>query len=162
MAGVKTAKEKELDLDKKVTVRSIAEWNTGFHRTDIDADVTFTPKGTFRLPRNEIISQCNNGNKLFTGTDGKGSHATLLIDDAPTRIECGFESEDGSVKQLCFSDELVMEVFGIEDRREFEEAFKHSFQISSEQLAVLDAIKRLGINDYRKIRFAEEHTGYRL
>lgn len=162
MAGTRTAREKELDLDKKVTVRSIAEWNTGFHRTDIDADVTFSPKGTFRLPRNEIISQCNNGNKLFTGTDGKGSHATLLIDDALTRVECGFESEDGTQKQLCFSDELVQEVFGIQNQSEFEAAFKNAFQISSEQLAVLDAIKRLGINDYRKIRFAEEHTGYRL
>lgn len=162
MAGTKTTREKELDLDKKVTVRSIAEWNTGFHRTDIDADVTITPKGTFRLPRNEIISQVNNGNKLFTGTDGKGSHATLLIDDAPTRVECGFESEDGEQKQFCFSDALVQEVFSIQGQGEFEEAFKNAFQISSEQLAVLDAIKRLGINDYRKVRFAEEHTGYRL
>lgn len=160
MAGTRTAKE--LDLDKKVTIRSIAEWDTGFHRTDIDADVTITAKGTFRLPRNEIISQCNNGNKLFTGIDGKGSHATLLIEDAPTRVECGFESEDGSEKQLCFSDELVTNVFAIDDQAEFESAFKNAFKISSEQLAVLDAIRRLGINDYRKIRFAEKYTGYHL
>ena len=160
MAGTKTAKE--LDLDKKVTVRSIAEWNTGFHRTDIDSDVTISPKGTFRLPRNEIIAQCNNGNKLFLGIDGKGSHATLLIEDKPTRVEVGFESEDGSDKQLCFSDELVKEVFDIQDQTAFEAAFENAFKINSEYLSVLDAIKRLGINDFRKIRFVEEHTGFRL
>lgn len=160
MAGTKTAKE--LDLDKKVTVRSIAEWNTGFHRTDIDSDVTISPKGTFRLPRNEIIAQCNNGNKLFLGIDGKGSHATLLIEDKPTRVEVGFESEDESDRQLCFSDELVKEVFSIQNQAEFEAAFEDAFKISSEYLAVLDAIKRIGINDFRKIRFVEEHTGFRL
>ena len=160
MAGTKTAKE--LDLDKKVTVRSIADWNTGFHRTDIDSDVTISPKGTFRLPRNEIIAQCNNGNKLFLGIDGKGSHATLLIEDKPTRVEVGFESEDGSDKQLCFSDELVKEVFDIQDQTAFEAAFENAFKINSEYLSVLDAIKRLGINDFRKIRFVEEHTGFRL
>ena len=162
MAASKTAKEKEFDLDKKITVRSIAEWNTGFRRSDNTADVTIMPKGTVRLTRNEVIAQCNSGNKLFLGTDSRGGHATLLIDDPETRVELGFESDDGTQKQACFSDELVKSIFGIDSQPAFEDAFKSAFVTRSEKIAVIEAIKRLGINDYRKIRFVERYTGFNL
>ena len=100
----------ELNLDTKVTVKSIADWTVGFaRRADGYGDITISPKGSIRLSRNEIITQVQNGNKLFTGLDGKGSHATLIIEDSPTRIEVGFE--DGvENKQKVFSDELVRNI----------------------------------------------------
>lgn len=153
---------KELNLDAKITIRSIAAWDTTFKRVDTTADVVIKPHGTFRLPRSEVMAQVDGGNRLLIGTDGKGSHATLIIDDKPTLIELGFESADGAVKQLCFSDELVKEVFAIADQRAFEATFKEKFVTRSEFKAVMDAITRLGINDYRKIRFAEEHTGFHI
>lgn len=82
----------DFNLEKKVTVRSIAEWTTGFQRIETNGDVTIPPNGTVRLSRGEIISQVQNGNLLFTGIDGQGSHATLYIEDKPTRIEADFET----------------------------------------------------------------------
>ena len=99
---------------------------------------------------------------LIGGVDGKGSHASILIDDAPTRVELGFESEDGTEKQLCYSDELVKEVFAISSQNEFEREFKEKFITRTEFMAVMKAIPRLGINDYRKIRFVEDYTGFKL
>lgn len=153
---------KELNLDAKITIRSIAAWDTAFKRIDTGADVLIKPRGTFRLPRSEVMAQVDGGNRLLAGTDGRGSHATLIIDDKPTLVELGFESADGEDKQLCFSDELVKEVFAIADQRTFEATFKEKFVTRSEFKAVMDAITRLGINDYRKIRFAEEHTGFHI
>ena len=153
---------KELNLDAKITIRSIAAWDTAFKRIDTGADVLIKPHGTFRLPRSEVMAQIDGGNKLLAGIDGKGSHATLLIDDKPTLVEIGFESEDGTEKQICFSDELVKEVFSISNQNAFEAKFKESFVTRSEHQAVIDAITRLGINDYRKIRFTEEYTGFKL
>ena len=93
--------------------------------------------------------------------DGKGSHATLIIEDSPTRIEVGFE--DGvENKQKVFSDELVKGLFEIRSTEEFQMRFKESIRTRAEKYAVIDAIKRLGINDYAKIRFVEEYTGFRL
>jgi len=77
-------------------------------------------------------------------------------------VELGFESEDGSVKQLCFSDELVKEVFSISSQNEFEREFREKFVTRTEFKAVVGAISRLGINDYRKIRFVEDYTGFKL
>ena len=96
----------ELNLDAKVTVKSIAGWNTGFARkVEGIGDVNIAPNGSVRLSRNEIIGQVQSGNKLFTGVDGVGSHATLYIDDKATRIEVEFENENTT--QNVFSDSKV-------------------------------------------------------
>lgn len=65
----------ELNLEQKVTVRSIANWTTGFKRIETNGDVTIPPNGTVRLQRSEIIAQIQNGNRLLTGIDDRGSHA---------------------------------------------------------------------------------------
>lgn len=153
----------ELNLDQKVTIRSIAEWETGFSRiVDGNGDVTVVPNGTVRLSRNEIIAQVQSGNRGFTGFDGKGSHATYYIEDAPTRVEVGFETPDGKVKQQIFSDSLIKELFDIKDQADFERAFTTAIVTRAEKVASLPAIKRLGINDYSKIRFVENYTGARM
>lgn len=155
-----TKETQELNLDQKVTVRSIAGWTVGFaRRADFGGDVMIAPGGNVRLTRNEIITQIQNGNKLFTGTDGMGSHATLVIEDTPTRVEIGFESVDGKTKQLVFSDDVVTALF---KGAKFEERLREVICTRAEKHAVIDAIKRLKINDYQKIRLVEEYTGCRL
>lgn len=151
----------ELNLETKVTVKNIAGWTVGFaRRADGYGDITISPKGSVRLSRNEIITQVQNGNKLFSGTDGVGSHATLIIDDIPTRVEVGFGNKNSA--QKVFSDSLIQELFCLKSTEEFEMKFKESICTRAEKYAAIDAIKRLGINDYSKIRFAENYTGYRL
>lgn len=151
----------ELNLETKVTVRNIADWTVGFaRRADGYGDITISPKGSVRLSRNEIITQVQNGNKLFSGLDGKGSHATLIIDDTLTRCEVGFEDEH--TKQNVFSDELVLSLFEIKSTEEFEMKLKESIRTRAEKYAVIDTIRRKKLNDYAKIRFVEEYTGYKL
>ena len=162
-----TAKENnvvELNLDEKVTVRSIAGWNVGFARVADGAigDVNIAKRGTARLTRNEIIAQVQNGNKLFVGIDGNGSHATLIIEDTPTRVEVDFETEDGSTKQQIFSNDLVKELFKIQNQATFESRLRDAICTRAEKYAIIEAIKELKLNDYSKIRFVESYTGYRL
>ena len=151
----------ELNLEEKVTVKNIANWAVGFRRkTEMEGDISIAPNGQVRLSRNEIIAQVQTDNKLFSGTDGMGSHATLFIDDEATRKELDFDSEDGKRKQLVFSDELVKNVFAIKSQSAFEKNFQETFFTRAEKYAVIQAIKRLKINDYSKIRFAEKYTEY--
>lgn len=152
--------ENELNLDQQVTVKSIAGWEVGFARINGFGDVKIPSEGSTRLSRNEIISQVQNGNKLFTGVDGMGSHATLIIKDLPTRKELNFESGDNKKTQKIFSDSEVKRIFDIKTSKSFEESFKETFLTRAEKYAVMKAIKRLGINDYNKIKFAELNTGY--
>lgn len=160
--NVDTPTVEELNLDTKVTVKNIAGWVVGFSRKDgYGGDISIAPNGTMRLSRAEIIAQIQSGNRLFTGLDGMGSHATLFIDDAPTRIEVEFESEDGKKKQNVFSDEKVGSLFALA-KTKFQKEFKEAICTRAEKYAVIDAIKRLKINDFEKIRFVEDYTGYKI
>lgn len=154
--------EQELNLDKKVVVRSIAGWTVGFARLDGFGDISIAPEGRTSLSRNEIIAQVQSGNKLFAGIDGMGSHATIYIEDAPTRREVDFESTDGKTKQVFFSDNAIKKIFDIKSQDAFEEAFKKTIVTRAEKYAASKAIKRLGISDYSKIVFAVDYTGYKI
>lgn len=162
MAENTIAKE-PLNLDAKVTIRNIAGWNVGFARiADGIGDVNIPPLGSTRLSRNEIIAQVQSGNKLFTGIDGMGGHATIYVEDALTRIELEFDSEDGEKKQDIFSDAKVKALFELKRQADFEKKLKAEICTRAEKYAMMQAIKRLKLNDYSKIRFAENYTGYKL
>ncbi len=162
MAETKNNEQVELNLEQKVTVKNIAGWTVGFARIDSNGDVTITADGSTKLTRNEIIAQVQNGNKLFTGVNGDGSHATLFIDDEPTRKEVGFDSEDGATKQVVFSDAAVKQMFAAKGQPAFSKALRETIKTRAEKYAVIQAIKRLKINDYSKIRLVEDYTGFKV
>jgi len=153
--------EQEFNIDTKVKVKSIAGYSTSFSRIETPGDVMVMAKGVFRMTRSEIIAQVQKPNNLFTGTDGIGSHAVYYIEDAPTREYLGFDDPSEKRKQECFSDDLVKEVFEIKSQNKFEEAVSQKFITRAEKFALMDAIKRLGINDYNRIRYVEKYTGYK-
>jgi len=156
--GAKVAQEVEqpLNLEKQVTVRSIAGWTTGFARMLTVGDVTIPSRGSIRLSRNEIISQVHNNNNLFNGTDGYGSHATLIIDDSQTIDEVGFKAESQ------FSDKMVADLFNISNQNEFEDELKKKIVTRAEKYALMISIIKQQLNDFSKIRFCESYTGYKL
>lgn len=152
-----------LNLEEKVTVRNIAGWTVGFSRlSDMRGDVSIPAEGTARLSRNEIIMQTQNGNRLFTGTDTRGSHATIYVEDKATRIEVDFESEDGKVKQDILSDEKVKNLFSLKTDKSFEENLKKSVVTRAEKYALMKIIKRLKFDNYSKMKIVENYTGYKF
>lgn len=160
---IQNTQPEKLNLDTKVTVRSITGWKVSFpRRVEGVGDINIPPNGSVRLPRNEIIGQIQRGVKLFTGVDGRGNHATLYIDDKPTRVEVDFESADGKRKQIIFSDKKIKELFAIQNFESFKESFTDYIRTRDEKYAAIEAIKRLNLNDYQKIRFVEGYTGYKI
>jgi hypothetical protein len=161
MGNEKKATE-ELNLDAKVTVRNLANWTVGFQRKyDGVGDVNIPPKGVARLTRNEVIAQVNGGNTLFNGVDMRGSHATVYIEDKPTRIECGYETEDGEA-QMILTEDAVKELFKQRSMNGFEAMLKERVVTRAEKHSIIEMIQRLGINDYAKIRAVENYTGINI
>lgn len=155
-----TVVEEELNLDAKVTVKNLAGWKVTFARLHEGVgDVIIAEEGKQRLSRNEVQAQINSGNKLFIGTDGRGSHATLYIEDAPTRRLVGFEDEEE--QQLVFTDKTVKKLFEMK-YPEYERNLPTYIVTRAEKYAFMEAIKRLELNDYRKIVLASNYTGYKI
>ncbi len=152
--------EKEIRLDEKVVVRSLAPWNTGAARKTTIGDITIPAKGTVYLTREEIIAQAQNGNKLVNGIDGYGSHATWYIEDDYTRTDLGFDV-DGK-KQEFLTSEVVSHIFDLKTPKSFEDNIKKKVVTRAEKSFLMECIKTLGINDYNRIQFCIEHTGIKL
>lgn len=151
--------EDELNLDKKVTVKNLAGWEVSFYRKhDGTGAINITKGGLQRLSRNEIQAQINDGNLLFIGA-GNGSHATLYIEDADTRRWVGFEDENNP--QMVFTEELVKKLFDM-NQSDFETNLPIYIRTRAEKFALIETIRKLGLNDYRKIVFAENYTGFRV
>lgn len=155
----KTATE-EIRLDKKVTVRSIASWTTGATRKTSVGDITIPAMGSILLSREEIIAQGQNGNTLLTGIDGVGSHAEWYIEDEYTRSELSFDVDDK--KQEFLTEDTIKKIFDLKTKKSFEDNIKKCVVTRAEKIYLLHIIKTLGLNDYSKIAFCEEHCGRRV
>ena len=155
-----TVIEEDLNLDAKVTVKNLAGWDVTFARLhDGMGDVIIVANGQQRLSRNEISAQVNNSNKLFTGSDANGSHATIYIDDVATRRFLGFEDEDRP--QMVFTEQLVKDLFNM-SQSDYETALPKYIRTRAEKYALIETIKKLRLNDYAKMMFASKYTGYKL
>ena len=152
----------ELNMEKKVTLRNIAGWTVGFRRIESDGDVTIPPEGTARVSRSEIISQVQNGNRLLTGTDDRGSHATVYIDDEPTRIEVDFESKEDKLVQKILTVDVVKQLFAYKTIKTFEEKLREVVVTRAEKYAIIQIVKKEKINDFEKVRIVENYTGFNL
>lgn len=157
--NVATVIEEDLNLDAKVTVKNLAGWDVTFARLhDGVGDVVIVANGQQRLSRNEVVAQVNNNNKLFTGSSN-GCHATVYIEDAATRQLLGFE--EAGRPQMIFTEELVKNLFNMSQNR-YETELPKYIRTRAEKYALIETIRKLRLNDYAKIVFATEYTGYKL
>lgn len=150
----------EIRLDQKVKVRSIAPWYTGSARKTTNGDISIPPMGSILLSREEIISQAQNGNKLLTGIDGVGNHATWYIEDSYTRKELSFDSESES--QQFLTQDRINKMFDLKTQKAFENQIQNSVVTRAEKAYLIESIKSLKLNDYQKIAFCISYTGMKM
>lgn len=153
---------KELNMDKKVLVKNLAPWNVGFPNKTSHGDTVFSPSGSTRMRREEIVAQAESGNKLFNGINEIGSHATLFIDDAETREYLGYDSKEEGREQEIINDDKITSWFNLKTQRTFEAKVKANVITMAEKSYLLSAIKRLNFDSYEKISFCQEHCKFRL
>lgn len=144
-------------LDKKVKVRSIAPWVTGSPRKTSNGDISIPASGSILLTREEAIAQAQNGNKLISGVDGLGSHATWYIEDDFTRNELSFDMDGKSQKFLTHDD--INKYFSLKTQKSFEDNITKNVVTRAEKAFLINSIKTLGLNDYQKIAFCIKYTG---
>lgn len=150
----------DTSLDKKVMVRSLAPWMTGAPRKTSSGDISIAPNGSILLSREEIISQVQHGNRLFIGVDGIGGHATWYVEDAFTRNELSFDTEDN--KQVFLSRDMVKKMFSVRNMTSFESEIRKNVVTRAEKAFLIESIKVLKLNDYDKISFCLTYTGLKM
>lgn len=152
-----------IDYDKKVMVKNLCEWALSFPRINGVGDFWLNRKASQQMTAGEIISQVQSNNTMFTGIDGKGAHARIYIDDKETRVEVGFEEIDDkkatTKEQEIITDEKIKSMFALKSQTAFENAVRKATPTFAEKAYLAKAVKRLGFNDYNKIKFIETYSG---
>ena len=100
-----------IDSNKKIALKNLTSWDLTFKRINTLGDVIIPPKGKVNMPYEEVMAQIYNNNRLFTGDDGKGSHARIFIEDEEIRHEAEFESKESKKGQQILTDEKLNEIF---------------------------------------------------
>lgn len=146
-----------LSMDEKILIKNLCEWNIYFKRINGVGDISLPPKTTVKIDRGEVISQVQTNNVFFVGSDGKGSHARIFIEDKPTRIECGFETEEK--EQEVITESKVKEIFTAKNFNTFKKGIENIAKSHAEKATLVNLVKKLNLNEYDKIKFIESHTG---
>lgn len=149
-----------LDMDKKISIKNLCNYPLYMPRTEGQGDISVPPLGIVRLSVAEVMGQSYNRNVMFNGIDGKGGHAMIFIDDKDVRVELGFEEEEKP--QEVISDEKIKEAFAIKGKAKFENAIKELAVTYGEKVNLVERIKKLGFNEYDKIKFVEKYTGMKV
>lgn len=146
-----------LSMDEKILIKNLCEWNIYFKRINGVGDISLPPKTTVKIDRGEVISQVQTNNVFFVGSDGKGSHARIFIEDKPTRIECGFETEEK--EQEVITESKVKEIFTAKNFNTFKKGIENIAKSHAEKATLVNLVKKLNLNEYDKIKFIEAYTG---
>jgi hypothetical protein len=149
-----------LSIDEKILIKNLCEWNIYFKRINGVGDISLPPKTTIKIDRGEVISQVQTNNVFFVGSDGKGSHARIFIEDKPTRIECGFETEEK--EQDVITESKVKEIFTAKNFNTFKKGIENIAKSHAEKVTLVNLVKKLNLNEYDKIKFIEAHTGMEI
>ena len=101
------------DSNKKIALKNLTSWALTFKRINTLGDVIIPQKGKINMPYEEVMAQIYNNNRLFTGDDGKGSHARIFIEDEKIRLEAEFENKEDNKSQEILTDEKLKGIFSL-------------------------------------------------
>lgn len=149
--SIETTAVKPLNMEEKITLKNLANWMVGFNKIETNGEVNINAGGSARISRAEVISQFENGNKLLCGS-GNGTHATIYIDDKPTRDYLEITSE-------LIDKNKVKKIFAIENLDDFKNEINKTFTTQSEKILLIKIIRECGFNDFNKIRECENLCG---
>ena len=144
----------ENQTNTRIKLTNLAPWAVSFSRLNHLGDVTIQPNGVIMIDRDEVEAQMYANNKMFVGTDGRGAHAQILIDDKTLREQFGFPEE-----QDVLTDAVLNKLFAYKQQAAFERNVKEYVVRDYERHRLVDYIQRKKINDFAKVRFVESLVG---
>ena len=146
-----------MNMYENILIKNLTGFPVGFRRINGQGEVNLPPYTAVLCDRAEVISQCSALNPRFCGENNDPSHASIYIDDKATRVYVGFESE--TEEQSVISEDKIKAAFNLKSNKSFEKAIEELAVTISEKKLLVETIKKLGFNDYNRIKFVEKYTG---
>lgn len=149
-----------LNMGELIRVKNVTGFPVGFMRINGGGEVNIPPYTSISVDRGEVISQAQSGDIRFCGENGDISHAMLYIEDEETRRYVGFDTEE--TKQEVVDISKIEKAFNAKTMSAFKKSIDEIACNFVEKHMLIEAVKKLGINDYNKIKYVEQITGMKV
>lgn len=132
-----------------VLVNNLCSWPLNFRRLAGQGDIAI-PANARSFPllsEEEILSQIQTGNVMFTGTDGMGNHARIqIIDEAMRKKLFGLDGAEVEAPAL-LSEESVKELLSIRGKTKFNERMAAMVQTDAEKRMLVELAFKAGAEE---------------
>lgn len=146
-----------MDINGKSKVINLCPWSVSWKRDTLTGDELLKANGTFYILNQEIESQVRNGNVYYNGTDGKGSHARVYIENPELREELEFDNKEEKRTQDILNDEKCEKLLSYKTLSAFEKNLVASVVCNHEMAKIMKYARSIKLNDYDKIKVLESH-----
>ena len=132
-----------------VLVNNLCSWPLNFRRLAGQGDIAI-PANARNFPllsEEEILSQIQTGNVMFTGTDGMGNHARIQIIDEEMRKKLfGLDGAEVGAPTL-LNEESVKELLSIRGKAKFNERMAAMVQTDAEKRMLVELAFKVGADE---------------
>ena len=132
-----------------VLVNNLCSWPLGFRRLAGQGDIVI-PANARKFPllsEEEVLSQIQTGNVMFTGTDGMGNHARIqIIDEAMRKKLFGLDGVEVDTPTL-LNEESVKELLSIRSKAKFNERMGAMVKTDAEKRMLVELAFKSGAED---------------
>lgn len=136
-------------MESNVKINNLCSWPLYFKRYDGQGDIKIpaNAKNHQGLTFNEVKLQIQNGNSMFTGTDGMGAHARIEIADEEQRKKL-FEIEGTDIPApILLTEAAVTELLAIRTKAKFNERLNSLVTTDAEKRCLVEMAFAAGAND---------------
>ncbi len=150
-----------LDLDKRSKVRNLCPWPITFVLPNSGGEVRIEGHKTTTLNNGELVTMNDNNSVMLCGT-GNGNHARLYVDNPEFREYVGFDNAESKTKQFVLIPEECEKLCALKTDQAFKKNVEEKIVMEHEKAIFMDYCRTTHFNDYSKIKFLEEYTGFRM
>ncbi len=132
-----------------VRVNNLCAWPLYFKRATGQGDIEIpaSAKNFALLSFEEVLTQIQIGNKMFTGIDGMGNHARIQISDEKQRRELFGMDEADQQETVVVTVESVKELLAIKSKSKFSERLKELVKTNAEKKMLVDLAFQAGAEE---------------
>lgn len=132
-----------------VLVNNLCSWPLNFRRLAGQGDIAI-PANARSFPllsEEEVLSQIQTGNIMFTGTDGMGNHARIqIIDEAMRKKLFGLDGAEIEAPTL-LNEESVKELLSVRSKAKFSERMAAMVKTDAEKRMLVELAFKAGANE---------------
>lgn len=151
-----------VNMNDKSKVKNLCTFPISWKRITQMGDEYIKAGTSVPILNSEIEASVESGNVFLAGSDRLGSHAMAYIENEELREQLGFDNKAENKKQLIVNDEKCEAILTLKTFSSFKKNVEEMILTQHEKFKIIEAARKLKINDYDKITFLQNYCNMKF